>query len=612
MSEIQAVRRCLPTLALLMPLLLPAIFTGCAVSPIQDESTILAPLPRADLDRATALEAQGKSAEAAKLYQELSEKAQPPARAQLRIKSAQAYLDAGETAQAKQTLDAIPQPNLTAGQRELLLLTRADLALATGRPKDAIVDLERMRARGLPESMQAQRLGTLAAAQRLGNDPVAAAETLGSLDKLLNDQGERLANQVSIVSTLSLLSQPQLQQLTRQGRGAMKGWADIALLTQQSGADPKGLDASYRQWQQRHRSHPALPGLGRAYADTLTGGYQPGDKITVMLPRSGRFASAAKVIRNGIEAASRADAGGQRPTLAFVDSTNTRRVKNLHATATKQGADYLIGPLEKPAVDSLLATRTLSAPTLALNEASRDGRAENLFQFSLSPENEAAEVASKAAAMGAKRALLLYPKGDWGERLASAFRRQWSSLGGTVSGQASFDPSWSTYDKTLAKLIDGKDADMLFLVATTEMARKVYPQIRSATPLPVISTSHVYSGGFDPVKDQALIGLYFVDIPWMLDTGGSDSRARRALAGNASSAKGPLARLYAMGIDAYRLAPRLSALANSQGAYYPGQTGGLALDPLGRITRQLMLGRFSENGPRPADSLTDAPQTQRQ
>lgn len=605
MSEIHAVRRCLPIVLLLTPLLLPAIFTGCAVSPTLDESALLAPVPRADLDRAAALEAQGKSAQAAKLYQNLSQQAQPPAQAQLQIKSAQAYLDAGETTQAKQILDAIAQHSLTAGQRELLLLTRADLALTMGRPKAAIIDLERMQAHGLPETMRTQRLGTLAAAQRLDNDPVAAAETLGALDRLLKDQDERLANQVSIVSTLSLLSQSQLQHLTRQGRGAMKGWADIALLTQHSGANPSGLDTRYRQWKQRHSGHPALAGLGRAYAQMLSGGYQSGEKVTVMLPRSGRFASAAKVIRAGIEAASRADAGGQRPALSFADSTNAARVRTLHAAATKQGAGYVIGPLEKPAVDALLATHTLSVPTLALNESTRDSRAENLFQFSLSPENEAAEVASKAAAMGAKRALVLYPKGAWGERLASAFRRQWISLGATVSGQASFDPSWSTYDKTLAKLIDGQNADMLFLVATAEMARKIYPHIRSAAPtsLPVISTSHVYSGSFDPTKDRALVGLYFVDIPWMLDVGGAS--ARRALADGSSVATGPLARLYAMGIDAYRLAPRLSELAQSPGAYYPGQTGGLAVDSLGRITRQLRLGRFSENGPRPADSLDD-------
>ncbi|MBK1721732.1 penicillin-binding protein activator [Thiocystis violacea] len=569
-----------------------ALLSGCAMTQVQDEATILAPVSSAELNRAKALETQGKSADAAKVYLDLATKAQPPAQAQLQIKAAQAYLAAGQTSQAGRTMDAIAQPSLTAGQREILLLTQADLALITDRPKDAITALERMQTRGLPKDLKAKRLGTLASAQRLSNDPVAAARTLDELDGLLEDNNARLVNQLSLVSTLSGISQTQLQTLSHQGSGRMKGWAEISLIARQHGADPKQLDTQYQQWKQRHGGHPALATLGRAYADTLTGGYQASDKVVVVLPRSGRFAAAAKVIQDGIEAASRADSGGQRPALDFSSSSSA---------TTRKGVDYVIGPLEKSSVDALLSKRSLAVPTLALNEATRSTQVTNLFQFSLSPENEAAEVASKAAAMGAKRALVLYPKDAWGERLASAFRRQWSNLGGTVTGQASFDPSWSSYDKTLGSLLKGKDADMLFLVATAKMARKIYPQILAATdkPLPVISTSHVYTGNPGEAADQALVGLYFVDIPWMLDNTNSGPLSRRG----SSAASGPLARLYAMGIDAYRVTPRLTSLAKSPGAYYPGQTGGLSIDSLGRVTRQLELGRFTKGGPQAADSL---------
>lgn len=602
MTKHRAVRACTPRSLLLSSILISALVSGCAVAPIQDESQILASVPSADLSRARDLSAQGQSADAAKAYLGLAAKAQPPAQAQLQIKAAESYLAAGQVAPAKRTIDSLRPQDLTPGQQQLVLLTRAELALTEGHPKEAIADLERMQPGGLPTDLKAKRLGILASAQRLDGAPIDAAETLTQLDSLLSSHDARLVNQVSLVSMLSLLSQPQLQKASRQGRGSMKGWAEIALLAQQAGADPARLDARYRQWKQRHSGHPALPELGRAYAETLAGGYKAGDRVTLMLPRGGRFAAAARVIRDGIEAARRADAGGKRPDLDFADSTNAARVGALYNAATRKGASYVIGPLEKPAVDGLLARRTLAAPTLALNEASRDSRAVNLFQFSLSPENEAAEVASKASAMGARRALLLYPKDAWGERLASAFRRQWRNLGGSVAGQATFDPAWSTYDKTLAKLLGSGDADVLFLVATTEMARKIYPQIRATTPqpIPVISTSHVYSGTFDSA-DNVLKGLYFVDIPWMLDNDGHGALSRRAVKGAYSS--GPLARLYAMGIDAYRLTPRLIALSKSPGAYYPGQTGGLAIDPLGRITRQLELGRFTDRGAVTADSL---------
>ncbi len=494
---------------------------------------------------------------------------------------------------------------MTPPQRELLLLTEADLALLMGRPKDAIGLLERMQVRALPEELKTKRLETLASAQRLANAPLAAAQSLSDLDGLLKRQDERLLNQVSLVSTMDLIGRTGLQDLTRKGSDTMQGWAEIALLTQQAGADPKQLEARYRQWRQGHSGHPALPDLALAYAETRSGGYANGDRVTIMLPRDGRFAAAAKAIKDGIEAARQEDAAAKRPILDFADISNADRSQAIHAKAIRNGADYVIGPLQKPAVDSLATARILTIPTLALNETTRtDKLAENLFQFSLSPENEATEVANKAYAMGLRRALLLYPEGTWGDRLANAFRRQWSNLGGTLRGQSRYSLAGTTRtDKALAKLLDGTDADLVFLVATAETARRIHPRLRTAStkPITVISTSHVYSGDFNPNRDAALVGLYFVDIPWMLKIGADGPPSRRRLTGGSD----PLARLHAMGIDAYRVAPRLKGLANNPGAYYPGQTGGLSVDQVGRIQRQLELGRFTESGPQLVDITAD-------
>ncbi len=591
----------LPSLGLML------LLSGCATDPTLKESALLAQVPSTELNRASALEAQGEAAAASEIYLELASQARPPARAQLQLKAARNYLSTGQTAPARKAIDAVSARELTATQQELLLLAKADLALLTGRPKDAIGFLERMQPRTLPRDLRAQRLGTLASAQRLATSPVAAAETLLELDRLLERQDERLVNQVSLISTLSLLSPSELQNLAR-GGGGMSGWAEVALLTQRFGADPNQLETAYRGWRQRHLGHRALPGLARAYTATLSGGYASGDALMVMLPRGGRFATAAKVVRSGIEAASRADQAGQRPRLSFADSSGASRTRTLHARAAREGTDYVIGPLLKSAVDDLVAGGVLRIPTLALNEATRaDKRAENLYQFSLSPENEATEVANQAAAMGLNRALLLYPEGEWGDRLASAFRRQWRNSNGVLVGQARFNPTGGGHTQTLERLLASGDADMLFLVATADLARRLYPQIRlaSAKPLMVISTSHVYAGRFEPERDRALIGLYFVDIPWMLEDGGSGPLSRRDWVGRSPEALAPLARLYAMGIDAYRLAPRLSELAKNPGTFYPGQTGGLSIDPVGRVQRKLRLGRFTETGPRLADDTGD-------
>jgi outer membrane PBP1 activator LpoA protein len=561
------------------------------------------------LRKADALAAQGQADAAAEAYLNIAKGTTPPAREQLLLKAARAYLSAGDTRQAQQTIGEISRPALTGGQREQLLLIEAALALLDGRPKDAIARLEAVQVQTLPKELKIQRLGTLAAAQRLANDPVASAESLVALDRLLDSEDARLLNQVSLVTTLSTMSSDQLRKLARSASGTMKGWAEIALLAHDAGADPATFQARYRQEQSKRFGHPAHPRLAEAYVEILSGGYAAGDQVTVMLPRGGRFAGAAAAVKEGIEGASRTDTSGNRPALDFVDSTRAERARAIQAKAVEAGADYVIGPLEKEAVDSLAAGPALAVPTLALNQATRDTQpAGNLFQFSLSPENEAAEVADKAAAMGLTRAAVLYPEGPWGARLASAFRNQWRRLGGTLEAEAVYSPTARSFEQTVAGLLDDSRADILFLVATNELAHKLYPQIRlAASSVTVMSTSHVYSGVFDPARDRVLSGLYFVDIPWMLNTGAEGALSRRRLSGSSFEVANPLARLYAMGIDAYRITPRLPELAKNPGAFYPGQTGGLSIDALGRIQRRLALGRFGETGVLEAGEPSDTP-----
>mgnify|MGYP001805948451 FL=1 len=561
------------------------LFTACTANPSKQQAQYLAPIPAAKLERAVALETQGKSADAAELYLNLASKVGAPARTQLQLQAARAYLNAGQTAPAQQTLAAIAPNPLPAVQQALLQLTQADLALLDDRPQDAIVLLKRLPVRALTPEYQRQRLGSLAAAQRLAHHPLAAVKTLSVLDQQLDDPSARLLNQVSLLSTLNLLNDAEVQAVVHNGDARLTGWAEIAQLTRRAGANVSELHRNYRQWRQTHPRHQALPGLARAYAATLSGGYAPGDQVTIMLPRSGYFAAAAKAIRAGITAAHQADDPEQRPILSFVDSTQDNRLLAIHAKAIADGVDYVIGPLQKAAVDDLAAQRVLTVPTLALNETTQiDKRAANLFQFSLSPENEAAEVANKAYARGLRQALLLYPNDAWGERLAQAFLQKWGALGGVMRGQTRYATSEAN-TAPFGQLLDDSAADLLFLVtATPEAAHQLYPRIRLAAPptLSVMATSHVYSGA----ADAALNGLCFVDIPWML-TAHSNVTPELADA---------LARLYAMGIDAYRLLPRLTGLAKNLGGYYSGQTGGLSLDQIGRIRRQLQLNCFGSDG----------------
>jgi outer membrane PBP1 activator LpoA protein len=325
----------------------------------------------------------------------------------------------------------------------------------------------------------------------------------------------------------------------------------------------------------------------------VAGGYHSGETLAVLLPQSGRFADAARIVRDGIVAAQQADPQGARPTLRFYDSESGSAV-TLAQRAAADGASLVIGPLQKPKVDELAKASALPIPVLALNQASGAAKPPpGLYQFSLSPEGEASEVAAKAGEAGFRRALVLYPEGPWGERITRAFRQSWKGSGGQVAGAQAYTPSASDYSESLTKLAErGSGADFLFLVATEEEARQIYPQIRGkmGKEIPVYSTSHAYGGRFDPQADRSLVGLNFVEIPWLVEPAWGDAVSSKGLYGK-------LPRLYAMGVDAYRLGSRLQWMSEHAEARISGKTGILGMDSRGRIYRQLTLARIEAAGP---------------
>ncbi len=325
----------------------------------------------------------------------------------------------------------------------------------------------------------------------------------------------------------------------------------------------------------------------------VTGGFRGGETIAVLLPQSGRYAGAAQVVRDGIVAAQEADPQGSRPTLRFYDSA-AGSATALVQQAAADGADLVIGPLQKQSVEKLTSASSLPIPTLALNLAPGSGSPPgNLYQFSLSPEDEAASVATAAWNQGHRTALMLYPDGNWGNRLSRAFRQEWKSVGGQMAASQAFDPAAADFSATVAKLSDrAAGADFVFLVATADLARQIWPQIRNkvGSEVPVYSTSHIYNGRFDPEGDRGLVGLNFVEIPWLVEPASGDSVSSKGL-------RKSLPRLYAMGVDAYRLGSRLDWMSANPQARVQGKTGVLSMDSQRRFHRQLSLARIDSGGP---------------
>jgi hypothetical protein len=135
-----------------------------------------------------------------------------------------------------------------------------------------------------------------------------------------------------------------------------------------------------------------------------------------------------------------------------------------------------------------------------------------------------------------------------------------------------------------------QDIDFLFLVAKPNKARQLVPQIkfhRSGT-LPLYATSHAYTGKQDTQQDIDLNALTITDIPWMFNDGNTD------LAALGFNDAGAFARLYAMGVDAYRLIPELNQLSRDSLIVMPGATGNLSINEIGQVTRITPMGKFKQ------------------
>lgn len=346
-------------------------------------------------------------------------------------------------------------------------------------------------------------------------------------------------------------------------------------------------------------------GSGNRYADSESSAFLsdnglPGNhpkQVALLLPLQGTLAPQGAAIKDGFEAAARSNGNPFR--YEILDSSQTP-ISTLYQNALSQGATLIIGPLEKPAVQSL-ASSNLAVPVLALNTLGNGKRVENLYQFGLSPQDEAVQVANRAWNDGRRRALIIFPQGSWGTSIAQSFKNQWEGLGGQVLDNVAYT-SQQSLDDAVKKLLDVQwdtnkkpagfrrsDADMVFVVAYPSVARQILPLLKFYGAQSVIpySISLAYGSVPAPNMDNDLNGLVFCDMPWVLGEGKQVQLNYNSTGGPWPETRNTYTRLYALGMDAYQLAAQMRLTRALPRFGYVGVTGQLYLDRDQTIRRRL-------------------------
>jgi outer membrane PBP1 activator LpoA protein len=635
---------------LLLAGLLLLMLAGCAVPPPGITPTEPAAETGPDTAAFEQMVAEGRFLDAALAYSRLASETLPPQRTHYALRAAELLMTGNYVPQAFQMLREIDQTTLTPDLQARWSLLSARIALARQLPDDALNTLDGIAPLlGAEDTAMRQQFHQLRAQayEQLNNHLETARERV-ILGTLLVDPEDLLSNQQAILSALRKLSPEAIQTLSIAGPpDVLNGWlelATISLSVEESGEGGAELVA----WRERYPEHPAQESIIASVLAARPQALRLPRQIALILPLSDRFAKAAAAVRDGFLAAYYAQdtsppEGSFNTPSSFVpgiriydEGSDPTTIELVYEQAINDGAEFVVGPLNKDAVSRLAERSDLPVPVLALNYSEHHGHSTerpvspNLFQISLSPEQEAQQVAERAWLDGHNRAAIIAPNTAWGERVAKAFSERWLQFGGHVVEKQSYDAKKSDYSLPIRKLLNvdesqqrrrelrrllgqkleyiprrRQDVDFIFMAASSRQARLIRPQLRfhHAPKVPVYATSHSYGGTVDADMDRDMNGVMFADMPWTLTTERDTSGLKAEITALWPNEAKRYSRLYALGVDAYHIIGQLNTLRRNRSDYYRGETGDLYLDINNRLQRRLIWARFERGIPQRLDEL---------
>lgn len=601
----------------LLPFLLLSLLAGCSATPEKSLDEIITDAVRNQGTEITPEKIDEKSAE---FYIRLASESTGTNRQHYLIKAAELLYQRGDISSAQNQLQNI-KPEDIAGAREIQIkLLAARIALANGNPVQSIELLPERRYLNLAQYLEASEIRADASIA-MGN-LMDAVRTRVEIDPLYIIDQQRELNHEAIWMALSKLPSFILKAEKSDNR-IEQGWIELAGIMRNAQSGMSWLQEDILDWGTRYPDHPVSNAFIDRIMDEYLGTYTAGTGIAVLLPMQGRLQAVTEAIKSGLLSAYYEDRlADTKPVIRFYDTSDENTdFMQIYRRAILEGANHIVGPLDKTTINRLAQMSELDVPVLTLNYAENPlSHTSNLYQFGLLPEDEARQAAELAIRHENMSAAILVPDSEWGRRLQTAFQNRYQELGGEVHSIQYFDASADDYTQPIKKLFNLQDSstrhrelqklldtsliytpyrrqdiDMIFLAATHHSARGIMPAFKfhHAGDLPVYSTSHVYTGFVDKRADSDLNGMMFCDLPWTLV---SDNELRKIFDKTWPEQQN-YTRLFALGIDAYHLIRNLNYLQSHDYARFEGQTGNIFLDENRRLHRELLWARFRHGQP---------------
>ena len=419
------------------------------------------------------------------------------------------------------------------------------------------------------------------------------------------------ALQSALWDNLTKLSSYALERFNR-GSVIQQGWTNLALYHQVYANSGVELDQAINNWRRRYPGHPAiaiLPEQDEALADLAPVNIE---RLAVLLPQSGANERLGDALKAGILA------GLDKQTISdtiFIDENLATQV--LSDQLSQFNPDFVIGPLLKANIDKLAQAKTLiDTPTLHLNTFDGERLSLQHYFFALNPEHEVQQALEHFLAKGYQKPMLLAPNNANGQRLVDYFNIQWQrysetkpqigfyndnkDMPNTITSLLEVDKSKQRI-KTVKSLFKQEvesetrsrsDIDAIYILGDAIETRLIKPYLdvnvsTFAQRIPLYASSKSHSKQIDRTDKGDLEGLYFTELPWMLNATVKQHNLRNQYntlwPENADISQ----RLFAMAYDAVSVLSDIRQLSVMPGNKFTGLSGKLSVNTSGHIERTL-------------------------
>ncbi|ATC83480.1 MULTISPECIES: penicillin-binding protein activator [Pseudoalteromonas] len=419
------------------------------------------------------------------------------------------------------------------------------------------------------------------------------------------------ALQSALWDNLTKLSSYALERFNR-GSVIQQGWTNLALYHQVYANSGVELDQAINNWRRRYPGHPAvaiLPEQDEALADLAPVNIE---RLAVLLPQSGANERLGDALKAGILA------GLDKQTISdtvFIDENLSTQV--LSEQLSQFNPDFVIGPLLKANIDKLAQAKTLiDTPTLHLNTFDGERLSLQHYFFALNPEHEVQQALEHFLAKGYQKPMLLAPNNANGQRLVDYFNIQWQrysetkpqigfyndnkDMPNTITSLLEVDKSKQRI-KTVKSLFKQEvesetrsrsDIDAIYILGDAIETRLIKPYLdvnvsTFAQRIPLYASSKSHSKQIDRTDKGDLEGLYFTELPWMLNATVKQHNLRNQYntlwPENADISQ----RLFAMAYDAVSVLSDIRQLSVMPGNKFTGLSGKLSVNTSGHIERTL-------------------------